>query len=154
PDLGPLRPTWLPTGQQVTPALPPGSSFDTLDPGLAKYPDLAVGGAVTQALSPDARTLAILTTGYNRWNDPNSGKRNPELQSEYVFIFDVSGGKPVRSQVLTIPNTWAGIAFSPDGRTLYVSGGMDDSVHVIAHDGTAWKESAKPIPLLHGAGVG
>src|SRR4051812_1616236 len=89
PELGPPNAVVLPTGQQVPPTLPPMATFDVLNPGLEKYPDLAVGGAVSEALSPDGRTLAVLTTGYNRWSDPESGKRNPELQSEYVFLFDV-----------------------------------------------------------------
>ena len=155
PDLGPLRPTILPTGQQVTPTLPPSSSFDDLRPGFAKHPDLAVGGAVTQTLSPDGATLAVLTTGYNRWTDPASGKRNPELQSEYVFLFDVSQGRPRQKQVLKVRNTWAGIAFSPDGRALYVSGGVDDSIHTFTRESGPWVESpATPIALGHAAGVG
>src|SRR5258706_3582326 len=154
PDLGPPNATALPTGQQITPTLPPAASFASLNPGLAKYPDLAVGGAVTEALSPDGATLAILTTGYNRWNDPESGKRNPDLQSEYVFLFDVSAGKPVQKQVLALPNTWAGITFSPDGKALYVSGGVDDSIHTFRHDGDRWVGSPAPIALKHAAGVG
>jgi YVTN family beta-propeller protein len=155
PDLGPLNATALPTGQQVTPTLPPAASFASLNPGLARYPELAVGGAVTEALSPDGATLAILTTGYNRWNDPESGKRNPDLQSEYVFLFDVSGGNPVQKQVLSLPNTWAGIAFSPDGKALYVSGGVDDCIHSFRQEGSRWVEShPAPIALKHAAGVG
>src|SRR5438034_10238962 len=61
PELGPLNPTSLPTGQVITPTLAPFSSFGPLNPALARYPDLAVGGAVTEALSPDGNTLAVLT---------------------------------------------------------------------------------------------
>ena len=154
PALGPANPVALPTGQQVTPTLPPFSSFAPLQPHFPKYPNLAVGGAVTEVLSPDGATLAILTTGYNRWSDPDTGKRDPDLQNEYIFLFDVSAGNPVQKQVLTVPNSWAGISFSPDGEALYVSGGVDDSVHTFARVGGAWVERGKPIALSHSAGVG
>ena len=152
--LGPLAPLALPTGQEVTPTLPPSSTFGPLKPRLANAPELEVGGAVTEALSPDGKTLAVLTTGFNRWRDPKTGQRDPLLQSEYVFLFDVSNGVPVPRQVLQLPNTWAGIAFGPDGKSLYVSGGVDDSVHTFAFDGTRWEEAGPPIPLGHAAGVG
>ena len=61
PELGPPNPVALPTGQQITPTLPPFASFEPLNPGFEKYRDLAVGGAVTEALSPDGATLAVLT---------------------------------------------------------------------------------------------
>jgi DNA-binding beta-propeller fold protein YncE len=153
PDLGPVHATWLPTGQQVTPTLPPSSSIAALDPGLAAHPGLEVGGAVTQALSPDGATLAVLTTGYNKWTDPATKKRDPGLVSEYVFLFDVAGGRAVQKQVVRVPNTWAGIAFSPDGQSLYVSGGVDDNLHTFVRDG-AWIERGEPIKLNHAAGIG
>jgi YVTN family beta-propeller protein len=152
--LGPLAPVALPTGQQITPTLAPASTFSPLKPALPNAPELEVGGAVTEALSPDGRTLAVLTTGFNRWRDPATGKRDPRLQNEYVFLFDVSGGAPVQRQVLELPNTWAGIMFGPDGKSLYVSGGVDDSVHTFAFDGTHWAEAGPAIPLGHQAGVG
>jgi DNA-binding beta-propeller fold protein YncE len=155
PELGPPNPVALPTGQQITPTLPPFASFAPLKPGFEKYPDLAVGGAVTEALSPDGATLAILTTGYNRWNDPASGKRNPELQSEYVFLFDIATGKPIQKQVLTLPNTWAGLAFSPDSKSLYVSGGVDDTIHTFVRGADRWVANGdKPIALSHAVGNG
>jgi len=152
--LGRLAPVALPTGQHITPTLPPSSTFAPLKPHLAASPELEVGGAVTEALSPDGQTLAVLTTGFNRWRDPKTGKRDPRLQSEYVFLFDVSAGAPMQRQVLELPNTWAGIAFGPDGQSLYVSGGIDDSVHTFALDGTRWSEAGTAIQLGHQAGVG
>jgi DNA-binding beta-propeller fold protein YncE len=152
--LGPLAPIALPTGQQITPTLPPASSFGPLKPALASSPELEVGGAVTEAVSPDGKTLAVLTTGFNRWKDPKTGKRDPRLQNEYVFLFDVSGDTPVQRQVLELANTWAGIAFAPDGKSLYVSGGVDDSIHTFAFDGASWVESGAPTALGHTAGAG
>ena len=48
PELGPANPVALPTGQQITPTLPPFSSFASLQPLFPKHPNLAVGGAVTE----------------------------------------------------------------------------------------------------------
>lgn len=153
--LGSALATRLPTGQQVTPLLPPNASFKVLKPALPKYPGLAIGGAVSEALSPDGNTLVVLTTGFNRWNDPETGKRDPTLQNEYLFIFDISQRAPVQKQVLTLPNSWAGVAFSADSKGLYVSGGVDDVVHTFAFAENQWAETGMvAIPLAHGAGIG
>ena len=154
PELGSAAATALPTGQRVTPVLAPGATFGPLDPGLARHPDLEVGGAVTEVVAPDHATLAVLTTGFNKWDDPKTGKHAPDLQGEYVFLYDVSGGRAVRQQVLQVPNTWAGIAFSPDARALYVAGGVDDDVHTFARGEHGWAEQGTPIPLGHAAGNG
>src|SRR5258708_35177757 len=77
PDLGPLNPMLLPTGQQVTPTLAPGSTFASLKPGLAKNPDLEGSGSVHEVWSPDARALAVLPCGYNRRNVPLPDKLVP-----------------------------------------------------------------------------
>jgi YVTN family beta-propeller protein len=55
------------------------------------------------------------------------GKNN---QAEFLFIFDVSSGTPVRKQLLFIPDTYSGLAWEPEGGRFYVSGGIDDRVLV------------------------
>ena len=72
-------------------------------------------------VSPDHKTLLVLTSGYNRvyntnrptncampWYVPDS--------TEYVFIYDISTPTPVKKQVVKIPNTYNGIVFDPSGR--------------------------------------
>ncbi len=54
------------TGQSITPAAAKGAIFQALNPGLAALPDFTAGQASALALSPDGRTLLILTSGYNR----------------------------------------------------------------------------------------
>lgn len=153
-QLGTLTPVALPTGQQITPTLAPLSTFVPLNPNLAASPNLTVGQAISEALTADGNTLAVLTTGYNKFNDTVTGKADPALQNEYVFIYDVSTGKPVQKQVLQVPNTWAGIAFSADGVSLYVAGGVDDSVHTFSLAAGTWSEAPTPIKLGHAAGNG
>ena len=59
----------LPTGQSITPTAAAGSSFQPLNPGLKDFPDFTVGHAMSEALSPDGKTLLILTSGYNQNTD-------------------------------------------------------------------------------------
>jgi len=118
----------LPTGQSITPTAGPGAVFNSLNPGLTDYPDFTAGQAVSSVVSPDGTTLLVLTSGYNRNHDAN-GKIIPRASNEYVFVFDIASGAPVQKQVIQVPNTYNGIAFSADGTHFYVSGGKDDSVH-------------------------
>jgi len=143
----------LPTGQSITPTAAPGAIFNSLNPGLTDYPDFTAGQAVTSAVSPDGTTLLVLTSGYNRIKDA-SGKIVQRDSNEYVFVFDITAGSPVQKQVIQVPNTYSGIAFSPDGTQFYVSGGKDDSVHTYGKAGDGWEETGNPILLGHGPGNG
>ena len=95
----------LPTGQSLSPTAAPGSTFAPLNPGLAALPGYTAGQAVTTAVSPDGRTLLVLTSGYNL-EETASGAENPALSDEYVFVYDISAGKPLQKQVLRGPNTY------------------------------------------------
>jgi YVTN family beta-propeller protein len=143
----------LPDGQSITPTAAPGAIFTSLNPGLADYPKFTAGQAVTTVVSPDGTTLLVLTSGYNRNNDPN-GKIIPRDSNEYVFVFDITPRAPRQKQVIQVPNTYSGIAFSPDGAHFYVSGGKDDSVHTYTKTGGSWAEAGTPIALGHGHGNG
>ena len=88
-------------------------------------------------VSPDGKTLLILTSGYNRIfypvNTVYGGYINSDHTAydyanseEYVFIYDISQGAPVQKQVVTIPNSYNGITFDPSGTAFYVSGGVGD----------------------------
>ncbi|MBC8123009.1 MAG: hypothetical protein H7Y22_14365, partial [Gemmatimonadaceae bacterium] len=64
----------LPTGQIITPTAPPGSIFAPLSTGLRTDGNADANGAVSTALSPDGKTLLILTSGYNRsFSDETTG---------------------------------------------------------------------------------
>ena len=119
-------------GQQISPLAVQGSKFEYLNPDLADNPAWLAGQAVTTVVSPDKKTLLVLTSGYNRvyrtddvldafgtyFNWPDS--------QEYVFIYDISTNTPVKKQVVKVPNTYNGITFDPSGTAFYVSSGMGD----------------------------
>jgi len=147
------EPILIPTGQRITPTAAPGSSFTALNPRLPGLPDFTAGQAVSTALSPDGKTLLVLTSGFNRWADA-TGNPIPQYSAEYVFVFDVSRRTAVQRQAILVPNTYGGIAFSPDGKRFYASGGVDDSIHLYSWTGSLWAEDGAPIALKHGPGNG
>ena len=66
----------------------------------------------------------------NYTSGPNAGSQDTQDSSENVFVYDISNLSPVQKQVIQVPNTYAGIAFDPSGTAFYVSGGVDDNVHI------------------------
>jgi DNA-binding beta-propeller fold protein YncE len=149
-------PQILSTGQWITPLAPFGASFQPLNPQLPDNPTYTAGQAVTTTVSPDGKTLLILTSGYNLWaytTGPNAGNENPADSNEYVFVFDISHGRPLQKQVLQVPNTYSGIAFNPAGTQFYVAGGCNDLVHIFGLTAGVWSEVQTPVALGHLATV-
>ena len=146
------EPQFTPTGQFVTPDAAPGAIFQPLNPHRPEDPAYTVGQAAAVALSPDGKTLAILTSGYNAMFSAD-GKLVPGLSTEFVFLYDVSGSKPAQRQAIGIPNTFQGVAWAPSGERLYVAGGVDDVVYEFVR-GDGGFVLARKFPLGHAAGVG
>jgi DNA-binding beta-propeller fold protein YncE len=146
--------SWIPTGTQITPTAATGALFQSLNPDLKEFPTYIAGQAISALVSPDGVTLLILTSGYNILYDAH-GKPDPAGSDEYVFVYDVSQRTPVKKQVIRLRNSYAGLAFAPDGNRFYVSGGVDDVVHDFARKGDEWREMEPPIRLghLHGEGI-
>jgi len=170
-------------GTQITPLAPEGSTFVGLNPGLADNPDWLAGQAVSTVVSPDRKTLLVLTSGYNRVYRTNlvDGILQPDAlgtyfnwpdSTEYVFVYDISTNTPVQKQVVKVPNTYNGIAFDPSGTAFYVSSGVGDApfdgtgavnpaasagdnVHVFTLDAAtgAWAQTDQLL-LNHTAGNG
>jgi YVTN family beta-propeller protein len=115
-----------------------------MNPGLASSPKYVVGQAESMAVSPDNRTLLVLTSGYNQDSDPAT-------HSEFVFVYNISTGVPVQMQALPVPNAFCGVAWAPDSATFYVAGGQDDNVHVFTQKAYHWAEAGSPISLHHTA---
>jgi YVTN family beta-propeller protein len=141
------------SGQVITPLAPTGAAFSQLNPGLKDFPGYTVGQAVKTVISPDGKTLLILTSGYNRLNNAQ-GIRVAANSNEYVFVFDLANDRLRQTQVLQVPNTFVGLAFSPAGDRFYASGGVDDNVHVFSKAEGAWVENVTPVALGHKTGVG
>ncbi len=142
-----------PTGQALTPTAARGAVFQPLDPDLPDNPGYTAGQASAMALSPDGRTLLILTSGYNRVVGPD-GKTIADQSNEYVFVHDVSGAAPVKRQVLQAPNTFLGLAWAPAGDRFFVSGGVDDDVLEFARRADGRFAAGRVFKLGHRAGLG
>ena len=153
----------LPTGQYVTPVAPLTNAVQQdLNPGLPAYPKFVAGAAVRSQLSPDGSTLAIICAGYNTLYDTTGTVDKPN-STQYIFLYNVAGGNktsPVLAQVIKQPNAHVGLVWSPDGSTLYGTGGNDDAVYAYSKINGSWSQSAK-IALGHipagktvGVGVG
>jgi DNA-binding beta-propeller fold protein YncE len=139
----------LPTGATITPTATPGSVFQPLTVALPDYPNYSPDSAETTAISPDGKTLLILTSGYNLNLDSN-GNFQPQDSSEYVFVYDISSPSlPLKRQVVLVPNAFGGLVWSPDGSRFYVAGGQDDNVHTYAQQNGLWSEVGSPINLGH-----
>ncbi len=149
-------------GRQITPLAPQGARFEPLTPGFADDPDWMAGQASSTVLSPDGKTLLVLTSGFNRVFDA-TGKVIPAKSTEYVFVYDVSSPRPLKKQVIQVQNAYSGIVFDPSGKAFYVPGNylyladggvaLDDMVHVYNLGTTgAWAEG--PGLQLHHKGVG
>ena len=159
----------LPSGFTITPLAAPGAVFQKLPTGLRADGSADANGAVTAALSPDGTTLLVLTTGYNSFFytpdkqkimhtvlDPATGQPSTVTtpNAEWIFLYDVQGDAPVLKQRLSLPNTYHGTAWSPDGQRFYVSAGIDDRVYVFTRSGAGFAAEAPFILLGHNARQG
>src|SRR5437764_7171251 len=143
----------LPTGMSITPTAAKGSTFQPLNPDLPDLPQFTADHPVSTAVSPDGNTLLVLTSGYNR-NNGSDGKALTSQSSEYIFIYDIRGPLPVKQQALKLLNAFVGVTWNPSGREFYVSGGVDDVVHVLELVTGQWRDPPNHMPLddTHGSG--
>jgi DNA-binding beta-propeller fold protein YncE len=147
-----LAEEFTPTGQALTPTAAPGSIFQPLNPDLPGDRSFTAGQAAAVALSPDGKTLLVLTSGFNRTFGPD-GKIIPERSNEYVFVWDVYGRAPVKRQVIPVANAFQGVAWSPAGDRFFISGGVDDKVLEFVASPSAY-QAGRVFPLAHKAGLG
>jgi YVTN family beta-propeller protein len=140
---GPSR-TWVATGAWITPLAAPGSAIYELHTDLRSDDNADAANAVTSALSPDGKTLLILTSGYNTGFskedgtpiehavlDPTTGQPNGQTtgNAEWLFVYDVAGQTPVQKQKFNLPITYIGLVWDASGDKFYVSGGANDIVY-------------------------
>jgi YVTN family beta-propeller protein len=149
-------PAFIPTGQVITATAAPGSTYARLATGLRRDGNADADDAVSSSLSPDGKTLLVLTSGFNNsfyhqgpnfvpflfaQLNPVTGKPSSKLlnQAEWVFVYDVSKGTAKKVQQIPIPDTYEGLAWNPSGSSFYVSGGIDDRILIFKAD------AAKPL---------
>jgi YVTN family beta-propeller protein len=148
-----------PPGLYITPTVLANAVQQPLNPGLTNYPDFVAGQAVKGVVSPDGKTLAILTAGMNSLYYPNTAPTSPDMigkidtaaSTQFLFLYDVTGAnksKPVLKQVIQQLNAHVGLVWAPDSKTLYAAGGCDDVVYVYSDNGTSFGLSNK-ISLEH-----
>src|SRR5262245_6804762 len=158
PDHANVRAVQTAPGQYITPTALRGAVQQFLNPGLPAYPDFVAGEAVRSQLSPDGKTLAILCAGQNSLYKPD-GTVDVAASTQFIFLYDVSGThkqEPLLSQVIQQTNSHVGLVFSPDGSTLYATGGRDDAVYSYLKVSGSWVLNDK-IDLGHsekGIGIG
>jgi YVTN family beta-propeller protein len=154
----------LPTGQFITPTAAPGSSIQVLATGLRADGNADASDAVNSALSPDGKTLLVLTSGWNRNNkkldgtpitfptlDPMTGAAvGTTGNDEWVFVFQIgNNGAATKLQQINIPDTYSGLTWGPDGSRFYISGGDDDRVYVYKPSGSQYVPDTPFILLGH-----
>jgi YVTN family beta-propeller protein len=142
------------TGQQITPLAPRGARFTYMNPGLANYPGHVVGQGVTGVVSPDGKTLLVLTTGDYGIYTP-AGSQDTAASTDWIFVYSIASPVPVQTQAIQVTNTYNGIVWDPSGTAFYVAGGRNDNVHVYKPTAGVWAEAAgSPIALGHASQAG
>ena len=139
-----------PPGLYITPKVMANAVQQDLNPGLANYPSFVAGEAVKAVVSPDGKTLAILTAGMNSLYGP-TGNVDTAASTQFLFLYDISGANktsPVLKQVIQQLNAHVGLVWGPDSQTLYAAGGCDDAVYAYSNSGTSFVLKAK-INLGH-----
>jgi YVTN family beta-propeller protein len=149
-----------PPGLYITPTALANAVQQPLNPGLTNYPNFVAGQAVKAVISPDGKTLAILTAGMNSLYYPNTpanitanliGTIDKAASTQFLFLYDVAGANktsPVLKQVIQQLNSHVGLVWAPSSQTLYAAGGCDDAVYVYTNNGTSFVPGAK-ISLGH-----
>jgi DNA-binding beta-propeller fold protein YncE len=143
----------LPTGQRLTPLAATGARFEPLVAQIGPNPGVVADGAAAAATSPDGREMLVMTSGFNRFNGAD-GKIVAAQSGQYIFRYAIDARGSHRLQTLTVPNSFGGIAWLPDGSGFVVGGGLDDNVHLFRRGKTGFTEKATPIALGHTAGNG
>jgi len=158
----PRKASPTPPGLFITPTALPHAVQQVLNPGLANYPNFVAGEAVKAVVSPDGKTIAILTAGMNSLyfpnvgepsTNPNIGKVDASASTQFLFLYDISDANktsPVLKQAIQQLNAHVGLVWAPNGQAIYAAGGCDDAVYAYGRNGSSFSLSSK-IPLGHAA---
>ena len=150
PQVNNNRKSPTPPGLYITPKVLASAVQKDLNPGLINYPNFVAGQAVKAVVSPNGKTLAILTAGMNSLYNP-TGVVDKAASTQFLFLYDISGANktsPVLKQVIQQLNAHVGLVWAPDSQTLYAAGGCDDAVYAYSNNGTSFVAKAT-ISLGH-----
>ena len=139
-----------PPGLYITPKALANAVQQDLNPGLTNYPNFVAGEAVKAVVSPNGKTLAILTAGMNSLYD-STGVVDKAASTQFLFLYDISGANktsPVLKQVIQQLNAHVGLVWAPNSQTLYAAGGCDDAVYAYSNNGTSFalRQQDQPWP--------
>jgi DNA-binding beta-propeller fold protein YncE len=146
-----------PPGLYITPTALPNAVQQDLNPGLANHPNFVAGEAVKAVVSPDGKTLAILTAGMNSLlkldnsTNPPTSPADKAASTQFLFLFDISGENkthPTLKQVIQQLNAHVGLVWAPNSQKLYAAGGCDDAVYAYSSSGGSFALSTT-ISLGH-----
>lgn len=146
-----------PTGIAITPLAAPGARLNwlgTLD-GTPQSPRISNPAAL--AASPDGALVALLTSGFNGMALPD-GKTDRVHSTERLQLWRPASGSGSEgaTKIAEAPllATFAGLAWSPDGKQIAVTMGVGDAVQLFDWDGATLAPNGPPISLGHAAGLG
>ncbi len=143
------------TGFAITPLAAKGAAltaFGKLDPANPASPNISNPSAMVA--SPDGTLLAVLTSGFNGVSKPD-GSTDRVHSTERLMIFRPSArGAATMLAEAALPASFAGLAWSADGKRLAATLGVGDAVALYAWDGKTLVADGDPIKLGHAAGLG
>jgi hypothetical protein len=116
---------------RITPLAAKYAARKTPNPGLAEFPNFVASLEVASRVSPDGRTLLVVTPGYNQ-NYDSGGNTIADASNEWVFVDDISQRRPDQLQLLQLSvSAFEGLERNPNALEFYVPGGPDDIIQCV-----------------------
>ncbi len=142
-----------PSGFAITPLAAKGAVLTPLGTLDGKPGSVRVTNPAALAASPDGTLVALLTSGFNGMALPD-GKPDMAHSTERLMIFRPEPKGAEKLAEVPLPATFAGLAWSPDGKRIAATLGVGDAVVTFAWDGKTLAPDGAPIALGHAAGLG
>ena len=142
-----------PSSIRLTPLAAPGAVLTPLGTLDGRPGSVGITNPAALAASPDGRLVALLTSGFNGMALPD-GSPDRAHSTERLMIFRPGPHGADKLAEVPLPATFAGLAWSPDGRRIAATLGVGDAVVTFAWDGAALTPEGPPIALGHAAGLG
>ena len=142
-----------PNGFRITPLAAKGAVLTALGTLDGKPGSVAITNPAAIAASPDGALVAVLTSGFNGMALPD-GSPDRKNSTERLMIFRPGPGGAIKIAEVPLPATFAGVAWSPDGKRIAATLGVGDAVMTFGWDGAKLAPDGAPIFLGHKAGLG